>query len=133
MARHTSAIPLLFFVLVAEVVVVLDVSIQRSSQRASAPLTPIIRSHAVVSRPPESAANAAPCPAPRPSPRKVVVVEAIVDERGQVESACVVLSVSPTFDTRALAFVRDHQYEPAIHNGKPIKVFLNVSVFEHPR
>ena len=133
MARHTSTLPLLFLVVVAEVAVVLDVSIQRTSQRASAQPTPIIRSHAVVYRPPEPAANADPCPTPRHSPRKVVVVEAIVDERGQVESACVVLSVSPTFDTRALAFVRNHQYEPAIHNGKPIKVFLNVSVFEHPR
>ena len=133
MPRRTSTLPFLFLVVVAESAAFFDISVQRTSQRAFAPPAPVLRPRGIDAPHSEPANGAAPCPTPRHAPGKVAVVEAIVDERGRVESACVVLSVSPAFDQRALAFVRDHQYEPAIHNGKPVKIFLSASVFEHPR
>ena len=133
MTRLTSSLPLLLLVVAAETAVLLDVSAQHASQRGPASPARTIRGQVVVSPRSEPTAAADPCPTPRQSPRKVVVVEAIVDEHGRVESACVVLSVSPAFDSRALAFVRDQQYEPAIHDGRPVKVLLSASVFEHRR
>jgi TonB family protein len=81
---------------------------------------------------PSTAAAAAPCPTPKRSKSRIALIEAVVDETGRVESACIVVSVSPAFDQQALAFVRNHHYEPAVQDGKPIKVFLSISVWQHP-
>jgi len=49
------------------------------------------------------------------------VLEIIVDERGDVESAVMRGSLHPTYDTKAIAAAKTWQYTPATLDGVPVK------------
>lgn len=59
----------------------------------------------------------------------VVVVEAVIDERGEVEDPRVVQSNTiPLLNEQALRAVRQWRYRPAAYRGKPVRVYVTVSV-----
>ena len=58
----------------------------------------------------------------------VVVVEAVISARGEVQDARVTRAVSPLLDAAALAAVRQWTYEPARVKGVPVRVYVTVSV-----
>jgi TonB family protein len=49
------------------------------------------------------------------------VLRIIIDERGQVESAYIVQSVSAAYDSTLLAATKSWKYRPATRNGEPVK------------
>ena len=57
----------------------------------------------------------------------LVVIEAIIDARGIVQSARVLRSV-PLLDQAALDAVRQWRYTPALLNGVPVPVIMTVTV-----
>jgi periplasmic protein TonB len=57
----------------------------------------------------------------------VVVVEAVIDERGRVQNATVVKGV-PLLDDAALDAVRQWAYAPSLLNGVPVQVVMTVTV-----
>jgi protein TonB len=57
----------------------------------------------------------------------VVILEAIVDREGRIESLKVLRSV-PVFEQAALAAVRQWRYSPVILNGRPERFILTVVV-----
>ena len=91
-------------------------------------ITPVVTPRILSSLSPGTAPR--PCGTPKPSKNQGVQIEAIVNESGRVEYACLVTSTSTSFDRQALEAVRSWQYKPALHEGKAVKVFL--SVFAHP-
>ncbi len=58
----------------------------------------------------------------------LVVVEAIIDATGAVARAFVVHHADPEMDEAALAAVRQWRYEAARRDGKPVAVYLTVTV-----
>jgi TonB family protein len=57
----------------------------------------------------------------------VVIVEIVVDQNGAVSDAKVVRSI-PLLDDEALRAVRNWHFAPAIVNGQPAPVRMNVTV-----
>ena len=57
----------------------------------------------------------------------LVIIEAIIDEHGAVQSARVLRSL-PLLDEAALAAVRQWRYTPALLNGVPVPVIMTVTV-----
>ena len=57
----------------------------------------------------------------------VVILEAVIDSNGRVESARVLRSI-PLLDEAALAAVRQWRFEPARLNGQPVPVVMTVTV-----
>jgi protein TonB len=57
----------------------------------------------------------------------IVIVDAIIDTRGNVETARVLRSV-PLLDAAALDAVRQWKYTPALLNGVPVPVIMTVTV-----
>jgi periplasmic protein TonB len=58
----------------------------------------------------------------------IVILEAIVDEKGAVTEVKVLRSVNPLLDREALNAVRQWRYAPVILNGTPVKFVLSVSL-----
>jgi len=58
----------------------------------------------------------------------VVILEAIVSSTGDVRSVQVLRKVEPELDDEAIRAVRQWRYEPAIRAGKPVSVYLTVTV-----
>jgi protein TonB len=58
----------------------------------------------------------------------MVILEAIVDEKGVVAEVKVLRSVNPLLDREALNAVRQWRYEPVVLNGTPVKFVLSVSL-----
>ena len=58
----------------------------------------------------------------------MVILEAIVDEKGVVAEVKVLRSVNPLLDREALNAVRQWRYEPVILNGTAVKFVLSVSL-----
>jgi TonB family protein len=58
----------------------------------------------------------------------VVIVEVIIDERGAVTSARVLKGLPMGLDAKALEMVRTWRYKPATFEGKPVAVYLNLTV-----
>jgi protein TonB len=58
----------------------------------------------------------------------VVVIEAVVNQNGEVTGATVKTSVAPLLDAAALAAVRQWRYTPALKNGQPVEVIITVTV-----
>ncbi len=58
----------------------------------------------------------------------VVMLEAIVDEDGRVGSVWVGRSADPVLDAAAFEAVHQWRYEPALKDGKPVRVLLAVTV-----
>ncbi len=57
-----------------------------------------------------------------------VVVQAVIDTKGSVQRAEAVESPDPMLTEAALAAVKQWTYKPATKKGKPVKVFLTVTV-----
>ena len=64
---------------------------------------------------------------------KVGMIEIIIDENGQVETAMMRKSVSPTYDALALATAKTWRYRPAVLNGIPVKYRKAVQVTVRPQ
>ena len=61
----------------------------------------------------------------------VVMIEGIVDIDGSVQDAQVVRSASPLLDDEALQAVLSWRYQPATIHGRPVPVYLTVTVSFH--
>ena len=49
------------------------------------------------------------------------ILEVTMDEQGRVIQARLRVSIHPIYDSQLLAAARDWRYQPAIHNGRPVK------------
>ena len=58
----------------------------------------------------------------------VVTVGFIVDEKGNVIRAHVIRGLGMGLDEKAIEAVRQYRFKPAMENGKPVKVEVNVEV-----
>jgi protein TonB len=58
----------------------------------------------------------------------IVLVDLIVDEKGSVIRAHVIRGLGMGLDEKALEAVRQYRFKPAMENGKPVKVEVNVEV-----
>ncbi len=56
-----------------------------------------------------------------------IILEAIIDEQGGVQSLKVLRSV-PLLDKAAIAAVEQWRYSPVMLNGKPVRVILTVTL-----
>lgn len=56
-----------------------------------------------------------------------VIIDAVIDEQGRVQSARVLRSI-PLLDQAALAAVREWAYTPTLLNGVPVPVVMTVTV-----
>jgi TonB family protein len=61
-----------------------------------------------------------------------IIVEAVVTETGDVLDPTVVSSAHPDLDPIVLAAIRQWKYEPARKRGRPVQVFLTVTVLLEP-
>ena len=57
----------------------------------------------------------------------VVILEAVVDRQGRVESVTVLRSI-PLLDAAVIAAVRQWRYSPLLLNGQPERFVLTVTV-----
>jgi protein TonB len=57
-----------------------------------------------------------------------VVLEAVISRTGTVESVRVLRSVNPLLDASAAKAVTRWRYEPARFDGRPVPVYLTVTV-----
>ena len=57
----------------------------------------------------------------------VVILEAVIDRSGRVESIQVIRSI-PMLDQAAVAAVRQWRYTPALLNGSPVPVIITITV-----
>jgi TonB family protein len=58
----------------------------------------------------------------------VVVLSAIVDEHGSVQNPVIVRRVEPRADQKALETVREWRFRPALKDGNPVSVRMNIEV-----
>lgn len=58
----------------------------------------------------------------------VVILEAVIDEQGDVQDLKIVKGLSPKLDQEILQAVRDWEFKPATFNGKPVKVTYTLTV-----
>jgi protein TonB len=58
----------------------------------------------------------------------VVVIQAIINTDGSVGQAAVVRHSDPRFDEASLTAVRQWRYKPAMLHGKPVRVYLPISI-----
>jgi protein TonB len=58
----------------------------------------------------------------------VVLVNLIVDPQGRPQNVHILRGVGMGLDDKALAAVKQYRFKPAIENGKPVPVELNVEV-----
>lgn len=64
----------------------------------------------------------------RGTTKKVLVVELLIDERGNVENARLVEPVQPLYDQLMLRAARQWKYQPATFDGTPVKFRRAVSI-----
>jgi protein TonB len=57
----------------------------------------------------------------------IVILEAVIDARGQVESVRVLRSI-PTLDQAAVDAVRQWRFTPTLLNGEPVPIVMTVTV-----
>jgi len=58
----------------------------------------------------------------------VVILEATVDQTGQVVNATILRSANPLLDKEALIAVKQWRYAPLLLNGKPEAFILTVTL-----
>jgi len=63
----------------------------------------------------------------------VAILEVLINEEGQVESACVVRGLRPDVDPLLVAAVRQWTFEPARSGGKAVPVIMTVTARVPPR
>lgn len=69
-----------------------------------------------------------PANAPKGKFSGIAVVSMIVDTNGKPEQVHVVKPLGPEFDKAAVAAVKQYRFRPALQNGKPVPVKVNVEV-----
>jgi len=69
-----------------------------------------------------------PIDAKKAKRRGVVVVAAVIGTDGRVENVSVLKSVDPSLDQSAMDAVRQWTFEPALKDGKPVKVETHVEI-----
>lgn len=69
-----------------------------------------------------------PEPARKGRMEGAVVIQAIITTDGEVRDARVARPVSPLLDEAALVAVRQWKYRPATLDGKPVRVYLTITV-----
>jgi TonB family protein len=69
-----------------------------------------------------------PAEAKRAKREGVVVVAAVITEKGLTEDVRVVKSVAPDLDESAVSAVRQWKFEPALKDGKPVKVAIKLEI-----
>jgi hypothetical protein len=60
------------------------------------------------------------------------LLEVVIDERGFVQDAKVLISVAPTYDPLVLAATRNWRFRPATLNGEPVKYRRRYEIILHP-
>lgn len=63
-----------------------------------------------------------------PMARDNGTLEVLIDERGRVESAMILASVHPIYDSMLLSASNDWRYQPATVNGQPVKFRKRIQV-----
>ncbi len=58
----------------------------------------------------------------------VVILEAVITKTGTVEEVKVLRALNPVLDQAAINAVKQWKYQPAMLNGKPVKVYFTVTV-----
>jgi protein TonB len=58
----------------------------------------------------------------------VVTVSTIVDQHGIPQNVHVTRGVGHGLDEKAVEAVKKYRFKPAMENGKPVAVYLNVEV-----
>jgi protein TonB len=58
----------------------------------------------------------------------VVILEAVITKNGTVEEVKVLRALHPVMDQAAMNAVKQWKYEPAVLNGRPVKVYFTVTV-----
>jgi TonB family protein len=58
----------------------------------------------------------------------ILILEAIITQKGNVESVKVLRGVHPLLDQAAVTAVKQWRYKPASLNGKPVKVYSTITV-----
>jgi TonB family protein len=56
------------------------------------------------------------------------VVEVVIDERGAIESAHMVVPITAAYDKLVLAAANKWQFSPALMNGKPVKFRKRIQI-----
>lgn len=58
------------------------------------------------------------------------VIELIINEAGEVESAAIRSSITPRYDTTVLAATKTWKYQPAMLNGRPVRFrkLINIAI-----
>jgi TonB family protein len=69
-----------------------------------------------------------PADAPKGKFSGIAVVAMVVNTDGKPEQVHVVKSLGPEFDKNAVAAVEQYRFRPALRNGKPLPVKVNVEV-----
>ena len=57
----------------------------------------------------------------------VVILEAVINERGTIERIKVLKS-EPLLDAAAIAAVKDWRYTPTLLNGVPVSVLMTITI-----
>jgi TonB family protein len=60
------------------------------------------------------------------------VIEVVINEKGTVESAAMVVPVSNAYDKIVLTAASRWQFQPALHNGAPVKFRKRIQIFIAP-
>jgi len=60
------------------------------------------------------------------------LLEVVIDERGFVQDARILISVAPTYDPLVLAATRNWRFRPATLNGEPVKYRRRYEIILHP-
>jgi TonB family protein len=69
-----------------------------------------------------------PADAPQGKFAGFVVVAMAINTEGKPEQVHVVISLGPEFDKNAVAAAKQYRFRPALRNGKPVPVMVNVEV-----
>ncbi len=57
-----------------------------------------------------------------------VIIQAVIDKKGKVEDVTVLRGVDPSLDKSAVRAVKKWRYEPAMVDGKPVRVYFTITV-----
>jgi TonB family protein len=60
------------------------------------------------------------------------LIEVVIDERGLVEKAQVLISVAPTYDPLLIEAAKTWKFRPATLNGDPVKYRRQYEIILHP-
>ena len=58
----------------------------------------------------------------------IIVVEVVVSDTGLIKDACILISKIPELDPLVIDTVKQWKYKPALKDGKPVDVFMTITV-----